>query len=312
MMNTLSRFILVLLLILSPAFALAQSASAGIPKDLIWFSKSPFYAGETVYVYTVVYNSTPYQFAGTMELRDGLRAIGKQEFSIGPSGASEVVGIPWKVTSGNHDLSMFVMSGTFSLDGKVVSHGGVTYVQSNQIELFTEAPPVSAASPTTTPSGSSATSSLISSIGVKVVDKIPAPIVSTAVPVFGHLEQFRINQALSAAKIIHNAEESIVRAMGTSTEVVASSTGTHLDKWGGVIDDRLTASSTIKTPKEMKGWDLILHGTSGSDLVHTPIQYVKLFFTLIFSFIINHAVLFYVLLILLIYKTLRVILGLFF
>lgn len=315
-MNILLRFILIFLFLLTPMFAMAEGSSAGIPKDLMWFSKDSFYAGDTINVYTVVYNSTPYQFAGTMELHDGNRILGKQEFIVGPFGTSAVVAIPWRVTLGSHDLSMFVTNGTFMFDGKPASYAGVTNVQSGQVELFAETPPssmksVPSVTSTVSPSAISASSSLISSIAVQVAERIPEPIVSTAVPVFGQLEQFRITQAASVARVIHAAEEAIIGAAGPEPKNVATSTGTHLDQWGGVVDDRANGTSTVKTRSQMKGWDLILHGTSGADIVHTPFQYVKLFFSLIFSFIINHAFIFYMVLLVLIYKIIRIVLGIF-
>lgn len=317
-MNILSHCILVLMFFLAPVPLLAQEvSSAGIPKDLIWFSKSPFYAGDTVNVYTIVYNSTPYQFTGIMELHDGNRVLGKQGFIVGPFGTSATVAIPWRVTVGNHDLSMTVANGVFTFDGKVVSHVGTIDVQSGKVELFTEMPPatVMSVSSTTTQMSSnqtSASTSIISSIAFPITERIPEPIVSAAIPVLGHLEQFRVAQANRAARAIQSYEEAIVGAVGTRAEDTSTSTGIRLDKWGGVVDDRINGTSTVKTRAQMKGWDLILHGTSGADIVRTPFQYLKLFFTLIFSFIINHVFIFYLVLLLLVYKIIRLVLGIFF
>lgn len=314
-MNNMLRYILFFVFLTTPLFAMASVSSAGIPKDLMWFSKNPFYAGDNITVYTVVYNSTPYEFSGTMELRDETQVIGKQKFHVGPSGASEIVAIPWMVGLGDHNLSMVATNGIFTLSGKTVSNSEVTHVQSGQVELFTELPPAKVATvsadPLATSSSATASSSMISSLGVAVADHIPAPIVSTAVPVFGYLEQFRVAQASSALAIIHGAESNIISAGGDENALTATSSKTHLDKWGGVIDASTTAAALAKKRSDMKGWDLLLHGTSGADLVRTPWQYVKLFFSLIFSFIIDHAILFYVVLLLLIYKIVRILLGFF-
>lgn len=315
-MNILLRFIFVFVFLSTPLFVMAEEA--GIPKDLMWFSKSSLYAGDAVVVYTVIYNSTPYQFTGTLELRDNNRVLGKKDFIIGPSGASEIVGIPWRVTLGSHDLTMFVTNGTFTFSGKAIANTGVAHIQSHQVEVFAEMPPaipvasVSTTTGTVSHNGTTASSSLIFSLATEVVEHLPEPIVDNTVPVFGQLEQFRIAQAAGAARVIHAAEEAIIGSVGTSTKNVATSTDTRLDKWGGVVDERTNGTSTVKTRSQMKGWDLILHGTSGVDIVRTPFQYVKLFFTLIFSFIINHAFIFYIVLALLIYKIIRIVLGIFF
>lgn len=313
-MNILFRFILVFAFVFTPAYVMADGGSAGIPKDLMWFSKNPFYAGETINVYTIIYNSTPYQFAGVVELRDGNEVLGRRDFIVGPSGASDVVEIPWQVSLGEHNLGMYVTSGIFTFAGKTVSDAVLTHAQSGSVEIFAERPPAVAAKlPVTASSGApAASSSLVSSIGIKVTEHLPSPIVSNAVPVLGYLEKFRVSQAASAASVIHGAEDAIIAAEGTSTEKISTSTTPYLDKWGGVIDPLTEGTSTVKTRSQMKGWDLILHGTSGADIVRTPFQYVKLFFTLIFSFITAHALLFYVILFLLIYKIIRIVLGIFF
>lgn len=316
-MNIFFRSIFVFIFFLTPIFAIAEVTSAGIPKDLIWFSKSSLYAGDTVNVYTVVYNSTPYQLAGTMELRDSRRVLGKQEFTVGPSGASEVVVIPWKVTSGNHNLRMFVTNGVFTFNGKTIANVGVTHVQSGQIELFTELPSVADPQVSVAPimassGGKSASSSLISSIDVQVVEHVPQAIISTAVPVLGHLEQFRITQAASVSGVIHDAENAINAAARTEAGVMSTSIASRLDKWGGVISPETNGTATPRTKSQIKGWDLLIHGASDTDIVRTPLQYVKLFFALILSFIISHAIVFYIVLLLLIYKTVRILLGIFF
>ena len=103
----------VLLFTLLPFCAQAASTSAGLSKDSVWFSQDPFFAGERVVVFVLVYNSNSKEMKGVLELFDGTTKIGTREFSIKGEGGSEVVEFPWDVAGGNHAFSIKIVGPVF-------------------------------------------------------------------------------------------------------------------------------------------------------------------------------------------------------
>ena len=304
MKKYLTRIIIILSLVFLPLFASALNVSAGIPKDLVWFSKDPFFAGDTIVVYTIVYNSTNYELRGVMELQDASApVIGKKDFDVGAGGRSVILSFPWRVTPGGHALRAVVTKGSFTLDGKVITNVDANFTTTAPIERFAEVAPPAApdhslqTATAVATTKNSDTSSGPSGLASQFAEHLPAPVVSVAVPVLGSIEQFRVSEALRARETVNEAERSIV----------ASSTpaGQH-------AKEGESASTSPAIRGSASGWNLLLHGASNADILKTPFQYVKLFFALIFSFLTTNIYAFYILLLLIIYKSVRLLVGIFF
>lgn len=89
--------------------ALVQPASAApvlgfIPGNM-WYSKDPFFADETVSIYSAVYNGTEAMVSGTVMFYDNGSEIGEAGFPLLGKGSTSVVSVPWKAAAGSHTLS---------------------------------------------------------------------------------------------------------------------------------------------------------------------------------------------------------------
>jgi len=83
----------------------------------IWYSKSPFFAGETVRIYSAVQNQSGFDITGTIKFFDNGAQIGESDFSS-INGRLIEKWIDWKVTEGNHKIQ------TKIFDAKKSSPGG--------------------------------------------------------------------------------------------------------------------------------------------------------------------------------------------
>lgn len=79
--------------------------NAGFVQSNIWYSKDPFYAGDKVRIYTVIFNGSPYDLTGAVEFLDNGTSLGKTSFSLSGSGRAQDLWIDWKVTAGNHTIT---------------------------------------------------------------------------------------------------------------------------------------------------------------------------------------------------------------
>lgn len=87
-----------------PFFAFAATEPAGFAREGVWFSRDPFFAGETITIYTMLYNSGPDRLTGVVDFRDGTKTLGTKPVSVAPNGSSEIVSLPWEVTAGTHQI----------------------------------------------------------------------------------------------------------------------------------------------------------------------------------------------------------------
>lgn len=81
----------------------AQALDSGFI-DGIWYSQNPFFVGQTIRIYTAVYNNNPFDIRGVVEFKDGSQIIGQNEITI-PSGRTSEAWIDWTVTYGDHQFS---------------------------------------------------------------------------------------------------------------------------------------------------------------------------------------------------------------
>lgn len=108
---------------LFPAAAHAQTAveNVGFIPSNIWYSKEPFFAGDAIRIYTVIYNSGVQDIAGTIVFRDNGASIGTSTFSIA-KGRVQDLWIDWTASEGSHAISASIEGATTQLpSGEKVS-----------------------------------------------------------------------------------------------------------------------------------------------------------------------------------------------
>lgn len=79
-------------------------ASSGFLSDDIWYSKSSFGDGDSVYIHTAVWNESSESVSGTVQFFDKNVLLGKRDITIEKQSLKDV-SILWKVTAGDHKIS---------------------------------------------------------------------------------------------------------------------------------------------------------------------------------------------------------------
>lgn len=102
----------------APLFAFASAISnAGFIPSPLWFSRDTFFAGETVRVYTIVYNGSEADIRGTVEFLNKDALIGAQEFSLARGGRSQDIWIDWKAIEGDYRISARITGARMTVVG---------------------------------------------------------------------------------------------------------------------------------------------------------------------------------------------------
>lgn len=128
-------FVVVLgLAILSP-LALAAD-NAGFVQGNIWYAPDPFFAGQTVRVYSGVFNGTSNDIIGTVEFYDNGKAIGTDDFTISHGGNLREVWVDWQAPAGDHTVSAKIIRAAISKAGQPATAIQMTSSESGQNVRF--------------------------------------------------------------------------------------------------------------------------------------------------------------------------------
>lgn len=325
-----------LFVVVTPAPLFAATAPAGVPRDALWFSKEPFFVGETITIFTVVYNSTDYRLSGTMELRDGTTTISTKEFIVETLGASQIVSFPWTVTPGSHLFSAVITQDELRKEGGILRNDALAETKASSAKRFADSdtdhdgvgniidtdddgdglsdieekksktdvlnfdtdgdgiPDGKDARPLIKEKIEVATTSIatavlpksdpVSFVEEKIKSTLPEPIISRAVPILGSIEDFRTKQASGADERVNGLIEKIQTTTGTSSP--------HINTDGG--------------------WPILGGGVASGDIAKSPFAYVKLFFALVLHFVTSSPYVFYILILLVIFKLVRFLFRFFF
>ncbi|MDA1337496.1 MAG: Ig-like domain-containing protein [bacterium] len=91
-----------LFLFLPISWASAEGLNTGFVEG-VWYSKTPFFAGETIRMYTAVQNNSSFDIQGTVEFLIDGTGVGQSSFSA-TNGRIVEVWNDWNVTKGNHSI----------------------------------------------------------------------------------------------------------------------------------------------------------------------------------------------------------------
>ncbi len=301
-----------------PSTLFAATVPAGVPKDTLWFSEDPIFVGDRISIFSIVYNSTSYRLSGTMELYDGTTTIGKKEFVVGSGGAAQIISFPWEVTPGEHLFRAVITDNELRQEGEngiMVPQGAVIQdtqtlamkrfadfdANHNRIPDRNEPPPPPPKKIEMTPTSvSNSAQQLLPTDPVakaqqEITATLPSSISQKAIPIIGSIEKFREGaSAQTSARVGVLSGE-----LGRNAEMNASST---------------LASSTLAAlhaGNVTSGWVTLGLGLEHGEAWKNPFDYVKLFLLLIWHFILAHVYIFYVLLLLFLFKLISLIVHLF-
>lgn len=108
--------IVIFTVIVSPAYAEIGSNAGFIPGQ-IWYSKDTLIEGDTVNIYTAIWNGEKESLSVKVEFYDKNVILGSREVVLAPSILKEVY-VPWKITSGDHLISAKIISSLVTVSGK--------------------------------------------------------------------------------------------------------------------------------------------------------------------------------------------------
>lgn len=203
-------------IVLLPFIALADT-SAGFAPGAVWLSKTNVEYGETVQIYTVLYNSSEAPVAGTVSFFVDNSSISEQLFEL-TAGTTKIISTTWKATDGAHLISA-MLGGVVNKDtGEAIS---LDSASTTPLSIEVASPPPPVPSPIV---------EAVSSVVAKVQEQAPA-VISAGKSAYDSLEYLRQNavrtlekQLIAAETISQNdASYSEQAVLGTSTVHVAAS-----------------------------------------------------------------------------------------
>lgn len=99
------------LALLLPIIATAEAIPAGFPAQPIWVSTQQPTAGDSVNIFTVVYNGSTAKIQGTVLFTVDGNAIGTKQFAL-DAGTSAMESVSWKAVAGAHTIAASIDAGT--------------------------------------------------------------------------------------------------------------------------------------------------------------------------------------------------------
>lgn len=107
-----------LLFLFFPLLAIGQTHTfnAGLVSG-IWYSKTPFFAGETIRIYTAIQNNSGFDIQGKVRFSKGTEAIGESSFSAAKGGLVQVW-TDWKAQEGTYKISTEIIEAKRLVIGK--------------------------------------------------------------------------------------------------------------------------------------------------------------------------------------------------
>ncbi|MBI5457196.1 hypothetical protein HY971_00535 [Candidatus Kaiserbacteria bacterium] len=108
-------------------FAATSAVPAGFATGSLWFSKTEVVAGETLKIYTVVYDSSTSAIEGDVVFNVDTKEIGTQHFKLA-AGETQILSSAWTATGGTHTFGA-------SLRNVTGVSGTIANVETNSVSI---------------------------------------------------------------------------------------------------------------------------------------------------------------------------------
>lgn len=268
-------------LIFIPIHHSIGATTTGFIPGQIWYSKSPLVEGETVKIYTALFNGGTSSLTAKVEFYDKNVLLGARDVVV-PSMRVGDVSVSWKVTAGDHLISAKIISPSIISGGKKE----IVMIDNNLTETDRKFVPVVL----TTIEGKPATSTDVlksqldkatSSLDSIVPGSISTPI-SENVSI---VDSFRINTFDKISTTRLETQNKINELNGSTIVVKQPNSNTPV------------RNINSKPQTEVK--------VGISEATDKPIAYLKLFFFSILSFIFGSKFVFYTIILILIFVIIR-------
>ncbi len=260
----------IFLITFSASIVRADAPNTGFIPGTIWYSRQPLNEGDTVKIYTAVWNGDDSSLSAKVEFYDKNVILGSRDIVVPPSSLKDV-SVSWQVTAGDHVISAKIVASKFSLSGKSQSvlldrrATGEDRQFVSKVIKEVDGTPVSSVV---------VIKDQVDQAGAKISSIIPASISTPISQAFGSVDDFRDT---------------------TYTKISATKNETQKK-----IDLLNTPSPTSKDTKTVDTKDSTQ--TAGTE---KPIAYVKFFFYSILAFLFGSKFVFYGLSTLIVFLILR-------
>ena len=114
-----------------------KELSAGFAPRSIWLSRTHVVAGDSVNIFTVLYNSSDNSISGDVIFAIDSATIGTKNFTLG-AGETQIVSLPWIAKVGSHSVSARIEK---ALDTNTNTATAVLNQTTGNITVLIEAPP---------------------------------------------------------------------------------------------------------------------------------------------------------------------------
>ncbi len=257
------------------------SSTAGFIPGQIWYSQDSLVEGETVKIYTALWNGEATSLVAHVEFYDGKTLLGARDVTVPPSEIQDV-SISWKVTVGDHAILAKISSSSTTISGKKQE----LMLDNNKTEENKTFVQAKAASTDVIKEGIDKATDTVKGI---IPTSVPAPIAQS----FGSIDSVR---ATTYADISHTKAETQKRidALNGVTKVTTA----PIDALPKSTTSK--KNTTVKNPKKAEQ-----SPSKPLDATEKPIAYVKLFLFSILAFIFGYKLVFYGLIALILFFILR-------
>lgn len=202
--------ITILVFIFIPSLSFAEDTvikNAGFAPGNIWFSQNDFAPGDTVKVYTILWNGGKETITGEVVFYDNADVIARVAFSLSSLG-TKIASADWKISDGYHKVYAVVGTSKIGTNGATLE-----YAKTEESEHFIGAP-IKSTSPTTT--AQQIINEKVNFAKEYAVENLPEPVTETTKSFFGKVEPIRTsvktwtdNTSVDVRKDIEKLDEKI-------------------------------------------------------------------------------------------------------
>lgn len=270
-------------------FVSAATTTTGFIPGQIWYSKDPFVEGDTIKIYTAIWNNSTSPMSAKVEFYDKNVILGTRDVVVAPSNLDDVY-VSWKVTAGDHLISAKIISPSITTSGKketISVSNSATEVDKRFVPVVVK-----------TVNGETATStdvikSQVDKATSSITDILPESISTPAGEGVSAVDTFRVDTLEQISQAKTDTEKKIAEIK--STEGVTTSK-TQASTTSKSTSTKTTSSDTSKVSNQKVGVDIA---------TEKPIAYIKLFFLSVLSFVFGSKLVFYSLILLIVFFILR-------
>jgi hypothetical protein len=272
-------FILIIFTFFSSSIFAADVSNTGFIPGQIWYSQEPLVEGQTVKVYTAIWNGDSQSINADVEFYDKNVILGSRKVVV-QKDSIQTVYVNWKVTAGDHVISAKIISSSIpSASGAK----NVVLSRSQTREDRRFVPKLIEQLDGTPVTSTVVIKDKIAETSANLSDFLPE---SVGVPISGALSSVDDFRDQTFTKI----ESSKEKTKKTISDISNSSSDTPASSGNKIKAD--SESADLASPKTFDG-------------TQKPIEYIKLFFLTIIGFIFGNPVVFYIAIVLVIFLLCR-------